>query len=318
MVRRNMIINQALEGSFLFFAMHGDSAKTTFRRPSLKKVYNNIGNIAATHATVLITGETGVGKEIIARAIHKEAGRPDQLFISINAAAMTDTLFESSIFGHEKGAFTGATDIQKGKFELANGGTVFLDEVGDIPMGMQVKLLTTLETRSFLRVGGDKSINTDFQLICATNQDLHAAVSNRTFRSDLFYRIDVIRIHIPPIREYPEDIEFLARKFLTHYAERFNRPVIPYEGVLKKNIENHRWPGNVRQLESHIIRVIALNDEKIPVDVNNEERTRLIDALEKEGWKKVKAAIRLKISRSQLYILMTKYGIPAKKPNDHN
>ena len=257
--------------------------------------------------------------------IHTLLQKVNDLFFLINPSTIPHALFESTIYGHEKGAFTGADYLQKGIFELAHGGTVFLDEIGDVSPEMQLKLLGTIETRSFRRVGIGPVVNTHFQLICATNRDLLAAVDSGTFRADLYYRMSRIPIYIPPIRDYPEDIETLARNFLDLYANKHGKRTIPYDGKLKERMEKYRWPGNVRELEGYIERIVVLDDETLEIDAqdnrsssdkkmkNAEKRSRVIDSLIKANWNKRKAALILGCCTRTVYNWMEEYEIPLKK-----
>ena len=217
-------------------------------------VFELIGHVADTSSTVLILGETGTGKEEVARAVHRaSAANRDGPFVAVNCAAIPETLLESELFGHEKGSFTGATAQRKGRFEQAHGGTLFLDEVGDIPLGMQVKLLRVLQDRRFERIGGGDPIEVDLRVVAATHQALEKLVREGKFREDLFYRLNVIRIEIPPLRERPEDVPILA----AHFARKFARPNAPHPTFSPDAMQillAYSWPGNVRQLENAVER----------------------------------------------------------------
>src|SRR5437763_6519983 len=224
------------------------------KNPRMHAVFELISNVAHTTSTVLIEGETGTGKEQVARAIHLASTVRTGPMIAVNCAALPENLLESELFGHEKGAFTSAMNQRRGRFELADGGTIFLDEVGDIPAAMQAKLLRVLQERRFERVGGTESIEVDVRVIAATNRSLVKKVKKGEFREDLFYRLNVVKIDLPPLRERPEDIPLLA----THFAAKFARPGIPPKQVDPAAMEllmNYRWPGNVRELENVIERV---------------------------------------------------------------
>jgi transcriptional regulator with PAS, ATPase and Fis domain len=214
--------------------------------------------VAATPSTVLIGGESGVGKDLIARLIHQRSTRTSGPFIKINSTAIPENLLESELFGYEKGAFTGATTSKPGKFELADKGTLFLDEIGDIPPATQVKLLRVLQEREFERLGGTRTIKVDVRLIAATNRDLRAALEEGTFREDLYYRLNVVPIDIPPLREHKEDIPDLANLFLSRLAEKSQRKLQGIKPEALKKLIDHHWPGNVRQLENIIERACAL------------------------------------------------------------
>ena len=226
--------------------------------PAMRRVLQLIREVGPSDTPVLITGETGTGKELVARALHAASQRAGQPFLAINCGAQTETLLESELFGHERGAFTGAHKVRRGRLEMANGGTLFLDEVGDIPLKMQVDLLRVLEERRFQRVGGNRDINSDFRLICATHRDLPALVRQGAFRQDFYYRINVIGIEIPPLRERPEDIGLLATHFLKRYAAETGKPIqgISPEGL--RLLNSYPWPGNVRELRNVVERAVVI------------------------------------------------------------
>jgi transcriptional regulator with GAF, ATPase, and Fis domain len=223
--------------------------------------------VAPTDSTVLITGETGTGKELIARAIHKHSQRSGQAFISVSCASIPSSLIASELFGHEKGAFTGAVQRRQGRFELAHSGTIFLDEVGDLPAEAQVTLLRVLQERQFERVGGNRILTTDVRIIAATNRDLTAAIAAGTFRSDLFYRLNVFPIEVPPLRQRKEDIPMLVQYFIDRYARKAGKNI---RGVNKKTLDllqSYPWPGNIRELQNIIERsVIVCESENFSVD----------------------------------------------------
>jgi two-component system response regulator PilR (NtrC family) len=221
-------------------------------------VYRTIGTVAMGDSTILITGESGTGKELVARAIHEASGRKERPFVSINCSAFPETLLESELFGYMKGAFTGATANKKGLFESAEGGTIFLDEIGDMTPAMQVKLLRVLQERRLRPLGGTAEVSVDVRVLAATNQDLHAQIRQGSFREDLYYRIAVINIHLPALRERAEDIALLSFFFLRHYAERSGRAITGISPEALRCLETYSWPGNVRQLENTIERAVAL------------------------------------------------------------
>jgi transcriptional regulator with PAS, ATPase and Fis domain len=233
----------------------------------LKAVLSHTAKVARTDATVLITGETGTGKELIARAIHKRSERSEHAFVSVNCAAFAPTLISSELFGHEKGAFTGATQRRLGRFELADGGTIFLDEVGELPSDTQVALLRVLQEREFERVGGTQPIKVDVRVIAATNRDLNAAVSSGSFRSDLFYRLQVFPIEIPPLRERKEDIALLMEYFIDRYSRKARKNIRHVSQETLELLQSYAWPGNIRELQNVIERsVILCETETFSID----------------------------------------------------
>ncbi len=241
----------------------GDAPILLGRSGAMQQIYKLIGRVADSTAAVLIHGESGTGKELIARVIHLNSSRHDQPFVPVNAAAIPRDLLESELFGHEKGAFTGATDRRKGKFELASGGTLFLDEIGEMSLDLQSKLLRVLQDGTIDRVGGEKSIKVDVRLVTATNRNLNEMVRDRTFREDLFYRLNVILIEVPPLRARREDIPLLADNFLKRYAAQFNlgsRYLAP-EAI--EALQNYTFPGNVRELENLVKRALLLSSGNV-------------------------------------------------------
>ena len=235
--------------------------------PALQQVLDRVGKVAATDSTVLITGETGTGKELIARAVHKSSKRSGRAFVSINCAAMPQALIASELFGHEKGAFTGATGRRLGRFELAEGGTIFLDEIGELPKETQVALLRVLQEHAFERVGGNRSIRANVRVIVATNRDLEAAIAAGTFREDLFYRLNVFPLEIPPLRERREDIPMLVQYFIDRCAREANKRIKSVSKDTLDLFQSHPWPGNIRELRNVIERSIILCDtENFSVD----------------------------------------------------
>lgn len=228
------------------------------RSDAIKEVLERVAQYAPVHSTVLIEGESGTGKELVARAIHDLSPRAGKPFIAVNCAAITDTLLESELFGHEKGAFTGATSLRKGRFELANRGTLFLDEVGEMPHATQVKLLRVLEEREFLRVGGSVPIQVDARVIAATNKQLEAAVRQGEFRRDLYYRLNVLHIRIPPLRERREDIPLLIQHFVQDFCRENNRSFVGIDEDAMAILVNYDWPGNVRELRNLIESMLVL------------------------------------------------------------
>ncbi|MCX8029539.1 MAG: sigma-54 dependent transcriptional regulator [Brevinematales bacterium] len=234
---------------------------------TIKNILETIEKIRDNSSTVLITGENGVGKEIVARLIHYKSPRKNEQFIAINCAAIPDTLLESELFGYEKGAFTGAVSSRKGKIEMADKGTLFLDEIGDLPLHLQPKLLRVLQERVIQRLGSNKDISVDIRLICSTNKDLKAMVTNGQFREDLFYRINVIPIYIPPLRERKEDILPIASYYLNEFSKTYKRKVLNFDESVIKILTNYNWPGNVRELRNIVERlVIVSNNDSITYD----------------------------------------------------
>ncbi|MDQ6664552.1 MAG: sigma 54-interacting transcriptional regulator [Acidobacteriota bacterium] len=226
--------------------------------PAIKQVCQFIARVAASDSTVLICGESGTGKELVARAIHQTGPRARQPFIAINCAALTETLLESEFFGYEKGAFTGALAQKRGKLEVAEGGTVFLDEIGEMAPGLQAKLLRVLQERAFERVGGTRSIPVDVRVVAATNRDLPVAIREGKFRLDLYYRLNVVALHMPPLRERREDIPILARYFATQLCKSLKRPPVGISPEARACLMNYDWPGNIRELQNAIEHAVVL------------------------------------------------------------
>ena len=306
--------------------------------PKMQVIYKLIEDIAPTDATVLIEGESGTGKELVARAIHQRSARGEGPFIVINCSAYPATLLESELFGHEKGAFTGAIRQRAGRFEQADGGTVFLDEIGEIPPSAQIKLLRVLQTQKFERLGGEKTIEVDVRILAATNKDLLQEVKNGEFREDLFYRLNVIPIVLPALNKRRNDILLLAQYFLRRFAAEQGKKVEGFRSEAMRLLLNYYWPGNVRELENSIEHATVLakgeriETSDLPSALHNAfssptdaagahgtlmetERVLLLDVLEECSWNKKQAAQRLGISRSTLYDKLKKYQIA--KPTTH-
>ena len=226
--------------------------------PPIREVLQFISKVAPTDSTVLLSGESGTGKELAARAIHLNSKRADKTFMAVNCAALAESLLESELFGHEKGSFTGALTQKKGRLEIADGGTVFLDEIGELSPALQVKLLRVLQEREFERVGGTRPVKVDIRLITATNKNLEESIANGSFRQDLYYRLNVVNLEMPPLRERPEDIPLLANYFAAKYAERCNRRIIGIAADAQARLASYYWPGNVRELENAIERAVVL------------------------------------------------------------
>lgn len=256
---------EARQGQKLFQALQG--SHIVGRSPKMLEVYRTIGTIAGGDSTILITGESGTGKELVARAIHEASERRDRPFVSINCSAFPETLLESELFGYMKGAFTGANSNKKGLFEAAVGGSLFLDEIGDMTPAMQVKLLRVLQERRLRPLGGTTEVPIDVRVIAATNRDLESQIQEGLFREDLYYRVAVINIHLPSLRERVEDVELLANSFLRHYAEKTGKFIIGISPDALRCLESYSWPGNVRQLENTIERAVALETtEEIQIE----------------------------------------------------
>jgi formate hydrogenlyase transcriptional activator len=258
--RENIALREEIDKTSMFEEIVGAS-------PALRTVLSRISKVAPSDSTVLITGETGTGKELVARAIHRRSNRASRAFVSVNCAAVPRDLIASELFGHEKGAFTGATQQRLGRFELANGGTLFLDEVGELPAETQIALLRVLQEHEFERVGGTRPIRTDLRAIAATNRDLQAAISAGSFRSDLFYRLNVFPIEIPPLRERKEDIRLLVEYFIDRYARKAGKKITTVDKKTLRLLESYPWPGNIRELQNVIERsVIVCETENFSVD----------------------------------------------------
>ncbi|MFB6098445.1 MAG: sigma-54 interaction domain-containing protein, partial [Salinibacter sp.] len=232
--------------------------------PPMQEVFDAIDQVADTETTVLITGETGTGKELVARALHDRSARADQVFVKVNCAALSTDLIESELFGHEKGAFTGATEQREGRFELADGGTILLDEIGELPLETQAKLLRVLQHQTFERVGGSETIEVDTRILAATNRNLEAEVEAGQFRSDLYYRLNIFPIELPPLRDRNEDIPLLAEHFCEMYAARTGKEIEGLSASAMAALKGYDWPGNVREMANIIERAVILTrDQRI-------------------------------------------------------
>jgi transcriptional regulator with PAS, ATPase and Fis domain len=302
----------------------------------MQKVIAMANRLAATDVNILITGETGTGKELLTSAIHYKSKRASQPFIKVNCAAIPANLLESELFGYEKGAFTNALAAGKpGKFELANGGTLFLDEIGDMPLEMQAKILRVLQEREFERIGGTKPVKVDVRVIAATNKDLKSMVAAQTFREDLYFRLNVVELHLLPLRERREDLPFLVKTILTKLCQRYELPYPEIDPKAFQLLLRYQWPGNVRELENVLERALNLCTgnriimenlpdslfQKIGTEPVNEdkgllntlveglERQLIMDALEEARGNKVEAAKKLGISRTGLYKKLERYGL---------
>jgi Nif-specific regulatory protein len=304
--------------------------------PPLKEVFRLISRVVPSDSTVLITGESGTGKELVAQAIHRNSPRQAAPFVAINCAALNENLLESELFGHEKGAFTGALSQKKGKLEIADGGTVFLDEIGELAPMIQVKLLRVLQEREFERVGGTKTIKVNVRVIAATNRSLEDEVKNGKFRSDLFFRLNVVQIKVPPLRERKSDISLLAQHFVHKYSERCHRKVVGLSSEAGKILLEGEWQGNVRELENVIERAVVLGttDKILPEDLPNEmveraapnadfngdfyeqvkqaKQTIVLSAVQNSGGNFTEAARLLGIHPNNLHRIVRELGIKEK------
>jgi DNA-binding NtrC family response regulator len=295
---------------------------------TMKRVLKEVESVAQSNSSVIITGESGTGKELIARAIHSNSSRKYFPLVSVHCGALTESLLESELFGHEKGAFTGAMYNRKGRFEMADGGTIFLDEIATVSSKMQVELLRVLESKTFVRVGGNKEITSDFRVICATNRDLKKMVENGTFREDLYYRLNVVNIVVPPLRDRTEDIPLLVDYFIKKYCTSMSRDIIRIDPAALKKLEEFEFPGNVRELENMIERAIVIGNGKeitlkdLPLGRENQgptvesledlESKHVLQILIKYGWNISRAAQALNIDRVTLYSKIKKYGLKEK------
>jgi two-component system NtrC family response regulator len=299
---------------------------------AIKEVLSTVSRVAKTNSIVLIRGESGTGKELVARAIHGLSDRVEKRFVAVSCAALPETLFESELFGHEKGAFTGAIKSRDGRFEWADGGTLFLDEVGDIPPETQVKLLRVIESQQFERLGGRETIKVNVRIISATNQDLERKIREKSFREDLYYRLNVISIFIPPLRERREDILLLADHFIQKANQKCGKAIKGITPEVKDIILNYDWPGNVRELENVIERGVVLSRTEVmdkgdlpylglvtdrtfedvspaSLSLKDMEKTHIVKVLRKTDWNLNKSADILGIHRNTLRLKMKEYGI---------
>lgn len=261
LIKENRRLSEALSDRYKYRNIIG-------RSKQMLAIYYLIGKVAQSKASILITGPSGTGKELIAKAIHYESPRKERPFVSVNCGALTETLLESELFGHEKGAFTGAIAMKKGRFEWADGGTLFLDEVGEMPPSLQVKLLRVLQEMEFERVGGTKTIKVDVRVLSASNRNLKEDVAKAHFREDLFYRLNVIHIEVPPLRERTEDIRLLVNHFIEKYRQDEGKNKIELSPEAWKALYGYGWPGNVRELENVIERAVVLNSG-VPIDIRD-------------------------------------------------
>jgi len=297
------------------------------RSEAMQEVFSMIKAVTDTNATVLITGETGTGKELVARAIHSNSSQRYGPFVATSCGALPETLLESELFGYEKGAFTGADRTKKGRFELANEGTLFLDEVGDISMKTQIRLLRVLQEKSFSRLGGTEQIKVDVRLVSATNRDLVAAIEEGSFRSDLYYRLNVVSIQLPPLRERIDDVPLLAAHFINKYNVEFNKKFDRVDRKAMDFMMDYHWPGNVRELENVIERAIVIDQgpqmkvkhlpfcnmesplTEEPRSLQEVEKSHIEKMLQRNDWNIAKTARLLNIDRSTLHKKIKKFGL---------
>lgn len=340
LIRENSRLRQEIKGKSGFSGMVG-------KNPKMVQIYEIIEKVSPTPASVLITGESGTGKELVAKAIHLNSPRESEPFIAVNCAALSENLLESELFGHEKGAFTGAVAMRKGRFELADRGTIFLDEVGEIPLALQAKLLRVLQEKSFERVGGGKTIKVDVRILSASNKDLREEVTAGRFREDLFYRLNVIPISLPALRERMDDMRLLAEFFVDKYRKELQKPDLAISGEALKLLMTLTWEGNIRELENTIERaaILCQNDLIQPEDVQPDtplseqssledeldlnqvipaeaqlndvlytvEKKMLLNALDDCEYVQARAADKLGITKSLLQYKMKKFQISKKK-----
>ncbi len=331
-IKENRFLSEELQAKFGPSDLIGKSR-------AIQQVRELIQKVAATKATVLVTGESGTGKELVARALHPQSPRRDKPMISVNCSALAETLLESELFGHERGSFTGATSQRKGRFEIADGGTLFLDEVGEMAPAVQVTLLRVLQNREFERVGGNKTIKVDVRVIAASNRDLKEEVSRGTFREDLYYRLNVVHIEVPPLRDRREDLPLLIRYFLEKFAKDLNKETPALSPEALTVLRGYPWPGNIRELENMLERAVILSagksiqvedlpiqpkpltgpewtpDQVIPPGLKlNEvlemvEKKMIVDALAKTGHVQSHAADLLGIARNLLFYKIKKFNL---------
>ncbi len=329
LLAENRYLHQQLEQRYSFAGIIGASA-------AMQPVYEVSSSVAASTANVLITGESGTGKELIARSIHFNSARRDKPFIVLNCAALAEGVLESELFGHEKGAFSGALATRKGRFELAHEGTLFIDEVGEMSLSAQVKLLRVIQEHEFERVGGTRTIKSDVRLVAATNKSLEEEVRAGRFREDLYYRLNVVNIHVPPLRERREDIEPLARHFLETFAREMGKKITDFSPRALSCLLAHDWPGNVRELQNAIERAVVLTraevitPRELPQGLREQdgicltvperggslteiledlERQLIVQTLRREGGSQTRTAEVLGIKRTTLRYKLEKYGL---------
>ncbi|MEG8947675.1 sigma-54-dependent transcriptional regulator [Rosettibacter firmus] len=328
----NKILRQRISTDYSYANLIGKS-------DAMKKVFSVIAQVAPTNSNVLITGKSGTGKELVAKAIHYNSKRRDKIFLPVNCGAIAENLIESELFGHKKGAFTGATEDKLGLFKVADGGTLFLDEIGEIPLNLQVKLLRAIEDKEFIPVGGTKPVSTDVRIIAATNQNLFEKTKTGEFREDLYYRLNVVEINLPTLNERKEDIPLLVNHFIEKYCKEMGKKIIGVDNETMKILMNHDWRGGVRELENVIERsIIFCNKDMLTVDdladyikrdvtvhdypdslkdaLHNFEREHIIKTMKKYNYNKEEVARALEIGLSSLYRKMDELNIPTKPPKE--
>lgn len=299
------------------------------RSDIMQEVFQTVEKVARTDANVLILGENGTGKELIARALHRSSPRSGEVFISVDLGAISETLFESELFGHKKGAFTDAKEDRVGRFEAASGGTLFLDEIGNLSLPLQAKLLTVLQNRKVVRVGSNKPIDIDIRLVCATNMNLPKMVKEGTFRQDLLYRINTVALNLPALRDRTEDIPLLAEHFLKIYCKKYQKPELRVPEYVVKKLQKYHWPGNVRELQHALERAVILSDgtnlkssdfQFLTDDIEDEQQFENYNLEELEKWAIKNALVKHKgnvshaakelgLTRGSMYRRMEKYGL---------
>jgi len=298
--------------------------------PAMKNVFSIIDKVASTDANVLILGENGTGKELVARAIHQRSLRKDNVFVGVDMGAITETLFESELFGHKKGAFTDAKEDRAGRFEIATGGSLFLDEIGNLGMPLQSKLLSVLQQRQVTRIGSNKPLDIDIRLICATNMPVYDMVAENTFRQDLLYRINTVELHLPPLRERQDDVTVLAEHFTKVYCDKYRKPHKKLASSTLKKMTKYPWPGNIRELQHAIERAIIMSEGNIlmpddlfflvqktdnpsegvdNLNLDEVEKNVILKAVNKHSGNISKAAKELGLTRASLYRRLEKHGL---------
>ncbi len=296
----------------------------------MQSVFTTIQKVAKTDANILILGENGTGKELVARAIHRQSNRTNEIFLNVDMGAISESLFESELFGYVKGAFTDAKEDKAGRFEIASGGTLFLDEIGNLSPNLQMKLLTALQNRQVTRLGSNKPRPVDIRLICATNKPIDELQSEKHFRQDLLYRINTVEIKIPPLRKRLEDIPLLTKHFVSIYCKKYNKPLKEISPAALTRLERYHWPGNIRELQHMVERVIIMNEEQVlqpddfyfsaqdikadnltlnNYDIEEVEKMLIIKSIDKYNGNLTKAAKELGLTRASLYRRLEKYGL---------
>lgn len=332
-VRKSKVELEDLRGKQKLLIADQDAAYSNIigNSPAMMKVLNTVAKVAKTDANVLILGENGTGKEVIARAIHRASQRSGEVFVSVDLGAITESLFESELFGYKKGAFTDAKEDRAGRFEAANKGTIFLDEIGNLSPSLQSKLLTVLQSRKVTRLGSNKETPIDVRLVCATNMPLYQMVNEGKFRQDLLYRINTVELKLPALRERTEDIEELVEHFLDQYCKKYKIQKKRLNASTLKRLQTHNWPGNIRELQHAVERAVIMSEgqmlephdfflsdtqeinetETLPTNMNLEETERMLvrKVVEKHGGNISRAAKELGLTRASLYRRMEKYGL---------